>query len=183
MTGKLNTNVERAAKISGWMSLEELGWLAEQAVTRNIVVEFGAWQGRSSTVLATAKQLLCIDTWAGSAEHQQIIAGGLDIWLEWQHNMKDYPNVTAHRIDLADKNAVNSLCATIESEGGADMVFIDASHDYESVRRDISIAMKMLKPEGLLCGHDYSRHWPGVVKAVDELIPNRELCGAIWRLI
>jgi hypothetical protein len=48
------------------------------------------------------------------------------------------------------------------------MVFIDGSHEYEDVKRDIMAWKTRMKKTGLLCGHDIS--YPGVKKAVDELL-------------
>jgi hypothetical protein len=53
-----------------------------------------------------------------------------------------------------------------------DMVFIDADHEYNMVKQDIQIWRSLLAPNGLLCGHDYHEDWPGVLKAVRELVPN-----------
>jgi predicted O-methyltransferase YrrM len=36
-----------------------------------------------------------------------------------------------------------------------DMVFIDGDHTGKAVLDDIQVALKVLKPGGLLCGHDY----------------------------
>ena len=49
-----------------------------------------------------------------------------------------------------------------------DLVFIDADHSYESVKRDIIKYTPKLKDRGLLTGHDID--YPGVNKAVNELI-------------
>jgi predicted O-methyltransferase YrrM len=53
-----------------------------------------------------------------------------------------------------------------------DLVFIDGSHDRESVLRDADLAVRhVLKPGGVLVFHDYrSSQDPGVTEAVDELI-------------
>ncbi|MGJ8640385.1 MAG: class I SAM-dependent methyltransferase [Opitutaceae bacterium] len=54
-----------------------------------------------------------------------------------------------------------------------DWVYLDAGHDFESVRKDLSILKKKIKPEGIIAGHDYTR-WGrfglrfGVVEAVNQ---------------
>jgi hypothetical protein len=53
-----------------------------------------------------------------------------------------------------------------------DIVFIDAAHDYESVKGDILIWLSRVKPGGIVCGHDYCDYYPGVKKAVDEVFEN-----------
>jgi len=50
-----------------------------------------------------------------------------------------------------------------------DFVFIDASHMYEEVKKDIIAWSPKVKPAGWILGHDYCGRWPGVVKAVDEV--------------
>ncbi len=54
-----------------------------------------------------------------------------------------------------------------------DFCFIDASHEYEHVRRDTANALTMVRPGGTIFWHDYSRWWPGVQKCLDDL--SREL--------
>lgn len=48
------------------------------------------------------------------------------------------------------------------------MVFIDADHRYEGVKRDIEWALRMGVP--VICGHDYDEESPDVIRAVDELL-------------
>jgi hypothetical protein len=48
-------------------------------------------------------------------------------------------------------------------------VYIDAEHDYESVKADIAAWWPFLMSGGILAGHDYDKAvLPGVVQAVDE---------------
>lgn len=69
------------------------------------------------------------------------------------------------------------------------MVFIDADHTRAAVTRDIELAMRLIKPGGLVCGHDYGvADWPGVTLAVDSYAldspdyhAQRE-AGSIWSL-
>lgn len=52
-----------------------------------------------------------------------------------------------------------------------DFVYIDADHSEEAVLRDIALARPLIKPGGLLAGHDYGRAFlPGVTRAVDQAL-------------
>jgi hypothetical protein len=53
-------------------------------------------------------------------------------------------------------------------DGSLDFVFIDANHSYEGCKHDIEAWLPKLKDHGLLCGHDYSEKFPGVIQAVNE---------------
>ena len=50
-----------------------------------------------------------------------------------------------------------------------DFVFIDASHKYNDVKDDIEHWFPKVRKGGMLAGDDLS--WPGVGKAVKELLP------------
>jgi predicted O-methyltransferase YrrM len=50
----------------------------------------------------------------------------------------------------------------------ADIVFIDALHDYESVKSDIRMWWPRVRIGGMLAGHDFNHQWPGVERAVAE---------------
>ena len=45
-------DISHAINIPGWMSVEELTYLAEAASKSNIIVEVGSWKGRSTIALA-----------------------------------------------------------------------------------------------------------------------------------
>jgi cephalosporin hydroxylase len=49
-----------------------------------------------------------------------------------------------------------------------DFVFIDADHEYESVKADIAAWWPKVKPGGILAGHDFAPEFPGVKQAVIE---------------
>lgn len=59
------------------------------------------------------------------------------------------------------------------------MIFIDASHIYEHVLADITWAKKAGVP--IIAGHDYSKFWPGVRRAVEESFgTNFKVSGTLW---
>lgn len=60
-----------------------------------------------------------------------------------------------------------------------DLIYIDAGHDYESVKRDIEVAKRKIKPNGLLVFNDYTLVEPyGVIQAVNELIVSEN-----WKVV
>lgn len=50
----------------------------------------------------------------------------------------------------------------------ADLIYIDASHDYEDVKHDLSTYWEILSNDGVMFGDDYQT--PDVKKAVDEFV-------------
>ena len=57
-----------------------------------------------------------------------------------------------------------------------DFIYIDANHDYNSVRNDIKLSMPLLKEGGIIGGHDFCDYMnPGVRKAVRERWPDNEI--------
>jgi hypothetical protein len=53
-------------------------------------------------------------------------------------------------------------------DGKAGLIYIDADHRYESVKRDLNDWLPKLKQGGIMCGHDYGVEIFGVTQAVDE---------------
>jgi len=61
-------------------------------------------------------------------------------------------------------------------EHSLDFVYIDACHDYLSVKEDIDCWFPKVKSGGVISGHDYgTKRWPGVTKAVDEFVKSKLL--------
>jgi hypothetical protein len=121
-------------------------------------------------------EFYCIDTWQGSFEHKDSkeIDSLYDIFTE---NMKPldkyYKKIRNNSIEASNQFEDNSL----------DFVFIDASHEYEDVKKDIQTWLPKIKKNGILAGHDYyvgeHDYFPGVKRAVDECLTNfstSELC-------
>lgn len=157
----------------------ELFWLAEQASRRHTIVEVGSYKGTTARAMAdnTTGTVWCVDTFEGSVgevEMRRLLDSHPPGWLEetFRRNMSGLGNVRVLKMNsLAAADHLNSL--------KADMIFLDASHDYDSVAADIRAWARLLAPGGLLCGHD--RQWDGVARAINELIPGHMVgVGAIW---
>lgn len=67
-----------------------------------------------------------------------------------------------------------------------DLVFIDAQHDYDWVKKEISLYLPLINKGGTLSGHDYNRQgFAGVCDAVDEFVSGNNLKlqlhdGYVW---
>jgi predicted O-methyltransferase YrrM len=171
--------LERAISTFGWMPVSELQWLRQQASIHKNIVEIGSFMGRSTIALAenTRGQVTAVDTWAGSdePEHKKMLEGKPEDWLfqEFLKNTTGLPNILAVRMKSLD-------AASYMGPQKFDMIFIDASHDYENVKADILTWRELLTPGGLLCGHDFHTGAPGVVQAVNELVPGARGYESIW---
>lgn len=56
-----------------------------------------------------------------------------------------------------------------------DFVYIDASHDYESVKADLEAWWPVVTAQGILAGHDYDSTHPGVMRAVNEFAQEHDV--------
>lgn len=189
-------SIERAMKTSDYDNAErraELTWLAEQASMRRSIVEVGSWKGTTCLAMADNTQgvVYAVDTFAGSVgeeQHQRLDEHEPD-WLYniFLKNLAEHiPDDVSKRrvvpIRLPSIVAADAFNRSLNGHGQPfrfDMVFLDASHDYDSVKADIEAWLPLLSPGALLCGHD--RQWDGVSRAIDELVPgHRVAVGAIW---
>jgi len=172
-------NIEKSLGIPGWMEREELEWLAFEASRHKVIVEIGSYLGRSSRALGEHVQgvVYCVDHWLGPKEF----------------NPEDQPfpvemlydTFLGHTKDLRSEGRLIPIrLDSLEAAGGwgfesPDMVFIDGSHDLQSIKDDMQAWAKVIKPGGLFCGHD--AHWPGVAEARRLLLPQHMTgVGSIW---
>ena len=51
-----------------------------------------------------------------------------------------------------------------------DWIYIDGDHSYRGCRADLEAALAVVRPGGIIMGHDHDPDHPGVVQAVDEFV-------------
>lgn len=152
--------------IPGWFPASGGDFLYKAAVEwapeGSYFVEIGAWKGCSAAYMAVeianSGKLIAfevIDHFKGSNEaaHQSdsdVQAGKLRQAFEWHvRTVRDF--IT----DVLEDDSVHA--ATRYRDGSLDFVFIDASHDKESVIADIRAWLPKLKPGvGVIAGDDFS---------------------------
>lgn len=143
------------------------------------VIEIGtAYGGNAFHLLSNTsiEKLICIDPYAYyPAMPGFICQNEYDILYEYaKERLGQFKNVELLR--LTSKEAFKIL-------DPVDLVFLDGSHDYEDVKWEIENYSKLVKPGGVLAGHDYDI-FEGVNKAVNEyyfhFMALHLLPGNIW---
>ncbi|MCI0429010.1 MAG: class I SAM-dependent methyltransferase [Rhodospirillales bacterium] len=176
---------------SSALHLRRLTWTynARAADLRGAVIEIGSWEGLSTVALANTAYpdtVLAVDHWAGSADEKPdhptvTVARERDVHAQFLKNIRALTqgNVEAVRRDFND--------FWRGWRGPIKFVYIDGSHDYPSVKRDIEAAQRWLAGGGTICGDDFQaagcgRHdlQGGVERAVRELCPGFEQIDNLW---
>lgn len=187
----MSIDISRALGIDGWMRRVELAWLAERAQHCDVVVEVGNWKGRSLRALGDHVRgvVYGVDGYLDPLEDtdqtcRELAERGPDaIDAECRHNLRDL--IDAGRVVLVRAEARDGAARVAARLGGpyADLVFIDADHTEAGCRRDIEAYAPLVRPGGILAGHDYGeRAHPGVKAAVDAAFGHRVQRGpgSIW---
>ena len=62
-----------------------------------------------------------------------------------------------------------------------DMVYIDGFHYFKAIDNDLNVWSKKVKPEGFICGHDYSPRFKPVMEVVDDFVAKNNMSLQIYR--
>jgi len=174
--------------IRGWVRHEQIfdALLAERQF--NTVVEVGVWFGYLTTYLAPklpkTSRYFAIDHWKGSEEHQTGTEQGYlkNLFQQFLSNMI--------HTGLQDKVIPVRLSSIVAAKKfkelniKADLIYLDAAHDYASVLQDLYVWSPLLAEQGVLCGDDWT--WESVRLAVQYFAEKQGFTifasGGFWRL-
>lgn len=141
--------------------------------------EIGVKEGRFITHLLTVfpdLKMYAVDPWENQPNHNEDYIG----W-NWNTIYNEYQQRTKKMRDrVIELREFSETAASKVPDKSLDFVFIDAQHDYYSVKKDIELWEPKVKPGGLLCGHDYEPNFPGVIQAVDEVFNAKIGANAVW---
>jgi hypothetical protein len=145
-------------------------------------VEVGCKEGRTTGhVLKNVPDscVIAIDPWCAMPDQRGVVGG--ETYEEWDFaaiEKQFWENVGTDHQDMRVnmKRHTSEHCARVMSEWKdvdgkpfrADLVFIDAAHDYENVKLDIQRWWPLVRDGGMLVGHDFNHKWPGVERAVAD---------------
>jgi len=164
--------------IKGWFDYSDLyADMVSQANDGDLFVELGAWKGKSAAFMAVeivnaGKQIgfEIIDNFQGLYQENKSPRANIELfrkeYRECLLNLNEVPWVRV--IALPSTDAIG-----LYADESISFLFIDANHDYEHVKEDIKMWLPKIKAGGVIAGHDYT-NFPGVKKAVDELLPEAE---------
>lgn len=133
------------------------------------IAEIGVYKGRGTAIWNVELinrnidyEYFAIDHFMGSSEHQR--DGQIDYYGITKNNLKSISS----KIKIIKNDSISE--SKKYDDEFFDIVYIDASHEYEYVKDDIIAWLPKVKIGGILSGDDYCVGWPQVVKAVDELL-------------
>ena len=176
--------------IEGWMREKELIWLSKEAKKCKLIVEVGTWCGRSTYAMAlkVRRKIITIDSFLMKGvpykrwDIARIASTHLKDDPDWLYN-KCLENlaefIKTGKVIVLRGESSEVIRKLDHLKGHVDMVFIDGSHDYESVKQDIINYKPLVKKGGILAGHDFGYQ---VQQAVEELLPGYKIARntSIW---
>jgi predicted O-methyltransferase YrrM len=160
--------------VEGWLELAEARALYDQVATHPAdrpltVVEIGSWKGRSTIAMALALEargpgsgtVHAIDPHTGSREHREQL-GEVDTFAEFEANLERAG--VRHRVEPV--RAFSHEAVSRFAPGSIDVLFVDGSHEYEDVKRDIRDYLPRLAARANVAFND--PWWTGVFRALQE---------------
>ena len=171
--------------IDGWGGGDPIFAQLVNALRPEVIIEVGTWKGQSAITMAESCRgaglktaIICVDTWLGSEEH--IL--GVSATITREHG---YPtlyhqflsNVVNRGVQefIVPLPAPSSIASHVLAKHGisANLIYLDADHQFESVLADLEAFYPLLKNNGTMFGHDYN--WESVRRALQQFCTARRL--------
>jgi hypothetical protein len=176
--------------IHGWFDYEEVFKLAiDKAENGAKFVEIGAWKGKSTAfagveIINSGKDITfyAVDHFLGSEEHRNPVSDFYDFKCKSGELRTEYhANIEPVKSVVKTYDMTSAQASKMFKKASVDFIFLDGSHDFDSVCNDIEIWLPKLKPGGMIGGHDYTTH-PTVKQAVDSYFSDYQLqiIGKSW---
>ena len=159
--------------IPGQMSRAELlvlEDLARQVPPNGVVVELGSLYGRSSFTWATtvlpSVTVYCVDPWERDGwiidlvekQHENCPPFSFQQFQQYTRGLRNIKPIVGRSPD-----DVKTWTQPV------DLYFDDSMHHNPHFRKNLYFWLRQMKPNSIMCGHDYCSKWPDVCTEVDEL--------------
>jgi len=139
----------------------------------SVVAEIGTYVGDttvSASKLVKQKEgtYIAVDWFKGSpnttGDHQHEELNGKKVIDVFKENIKQ-----ADTEDIITIYNMTSLEAADKiPDASIDICFIDADHHYENVKADILAFLPKIKPDGIICGHDFEKFGGVIYDSIDD---------------
>lgn len=174
----LSTTMLQAELAEPYNSVKQLpfdphGWFANSKPLQSIiekkqpktVIEVGSWLGKSTRFIASkipqGGKVYAVDTWEGSPQEQVHLK---DPRLPFLYQQFLSNVIHAGLTDVIIPIRMKSIEASKALNIQADLIYIDAAHDTQSVTEDILAWYPHLQKDGIMTGDDWN--WTTVRTAV-----------------
>lgn len=192
-----NEWIRKSASIGGWLFQGEHEFLWELATRskKGDVLEIGTWMGKSACILAGAclthapgTRVICVDPHDMTGPDDQT---GYHRRLVGNHDGTFYRFI-ANAKRLGFRGWVVPIATLAEDAAplipkGLRMAFVDGAHDYEGVKKDVTMVIPKLVAGGILALHDARNwRWPDIGRYVDEELardPRLEEIGTVETIV
>lgn len=167
----------------GWYLHEQFKKILSEPQVKT-VVEVGVWTGNCTIFLAELLpedgRVFAVDHWLGSAEHRDPgnrAEYGLLPTLYQQFLSNVIHAKMTHKIIPVRLESLQAARKFKELGVKADVIYIDAAHDYDSVSYDLLAWYPLLSKNGVLCGDDWNLGGPNgeVSRAVKDFANRKDL--------
>lgn len=162
-------------EVPTWTEPHNLAFCCEMASGGNTGVEIGTYMGASAKVMLRANpnlHLWCVDKF-------DLIFG-----LEWVAYNTLKPWVADSRCELINGDSARGGQMLSHLRGKLDFVFVDDGHATEDVIRDITHFYPLLRPGGVMFGHDFEvPHNDVAMGVIKSGIPFDVPVSRMWRSI
>lgn len=177
--------------LQGWGSDAPLLRQAVENIKPGLVIEVGTWKGKSAVTIAgwlkslnVPSVIICVDTWLGSTEHITDPGGSqFSADLKPRHG---YPQLyytflnnvvcSGHQDMIVPFPNTSENAAVVFAQLGlkADLIYVDASHEYDAALRDFRAYWPLVSDRGAMICDDFIS-WPGVTSALGHFVREKKI--------
>lgn len=174
----------------GFNSNDNLDLFKTMALRKpKVILELGTWLGQSAVYWLSLNPdavLICVDHWNGLT-HDAWLPENFPEEMVGENFPTLYETFLANVWEYRDRvipirsDTLNGIQIVQAMGITPDVVYVDADHEYKSVRDELTLLCDYF-PKAILCGDDFSdQNFPGVRKAVmDAGLPHLVSNGRCW---
>lgn len=133
----------------------------------SIGCELGVFEGEFANILIQSNKFdhfYLVDRFAGRASNfGKKYRDASVLELKVKERFKHLTNVSVI------KNDSLSFLQSLD-DNSLDFIYIDTRHSYKQTIRELNQSHRVIRNNGLICGHDYCEAFSGVIQSVQEFI-------------